>query len=108
MATVRIKVARDAADDWIEERTIYDMLDGGGAEIDGPKLAEPVAEPRAWEPTDLRGLPTIQHRWNIGISPREGGGFNYELPGCEGFATNRVELGRVIGKMIYSYLPKER
>ena len=42
VATVRIVVARDAADKWIGERTIYDMLDAPGAEIDGPNLVKPA------------------------------------------------------------------
>jgi hypothetical protein len=58
VATVSITVARDAADDWIEERTIYDMLDVPGAEIEGPMIAE--SSPATLESTDFRGLPTLR------------------------------------------------
>jgi hypothetical protein len=63
VATVRITVARDAADDWIEERTIHDMLDAPGAEVEGPMIDEDAPDTlhdAKMESTDFRGLPTLR------------------------------------------------
>jgi hypothetical protein len=85
MATVRITVARDAADDWIEERTIYDMLAAPGAEIEGP-MADEDAPGALYEPIksdivlatagggvvdvplDLRGVPGIGKSEQVGAA----------------------------------------